>query len=111
MPQVAGVGPFDESDLADQSRFDPSTLVHFLCGQGLAPPRGSFLRQILEGTLDGLECLKGRGELISNSQHKAVFHLRNEDEFFLLVDAHEQTNSCSMLVRTLIQAPDRSPDS
>jgi hypothetical protein len=29
MPQVpSGIRPFDESDLADQLRFDPAALVH-----------------------------------------------------------------------------------
>ena len=32
MPQVPGIRPFDECDLADQLRFDPAALVHFLCG-------------------------------------------------------------------------------
>ena len=32
MPQVSGVRPFNECDLADQLRFDPAALFHFLCG-------------------------------------------------------------------------------
>jgi hypothetical protein len=32
MPQVPGIRPFDESDLAYQLRFDPSALIHFFCG-------------------------------------------------------------------------------
>ena len=32
MPQVPGIRPFDELDLADELRFDPTALVHFLCG-------------------------------------------------------------------------------
>ena len=48
MPQVPGVRPFDEGDLADQE------------------------------------------ELIPNSRHKTVLHLRHEDELFIFVNAHEQ---------------------
>ena len=32
MPQVPGIRPFEESDLADQPGFDPSALFDFLCG-------------------------------------------------------------------------------
>ncbi len=32
MTQVPGIRPFEESDLADQFRFDPAALRHFLCG-------------------------------------------------------------------------------
>jgi hypothetical protein len=32
MPQVPGVRPLDEGDLADELWFDPSAFLHFLCG-------------------------------------------------------------------------------
>ena len=31
-PQVPSIRPFEESDLAQESGFDPSAFVHFLCG-------------------------------------------------------------------------------
>jgi hypothetical protein len=31
MPQMPGIGPFDVGDLANQLRFDPAALLHFLC--------------------------------------------------------------------------------
>jgi hypothetical protein len=34
--------------------------------------------------------LRSREELVANSRDKAVLHLRDEDKFFLLVNAHEQ---------------------
>jgi hypothetical protein len=78
MPQVPGIRPFDECDLADQVRFDPAALTHFLCSQRLAPPRGPFLRQIPEGTPGSLQCLKSREELIPNSRDEAVLYLGDE---------------------------------
>ena len=47
MPQVPDPRPFDECDLADQPRFDPSALLHFLCGRGLSPSRGFFSGRFL----------------------------------------------------------------
>ena len=32
MPQVSGVRPFDERHLADELRFEPPALLHFLHG-------------------------------------------------------------------------------
>ena len=32
MTQVPCIRPFDECDLTNQFRFDPATLLHFLCG-------------------------------------------------------------------------------
>ena len=65
-------------------------MVHFLCGKRFAPPQGPFLRQIFEWALDSLQRLKRREELIPDPRNESVLHLRNKDEFFLLVDAHEQ---------------------
>jgi hypothetical protein len=33
MPQVPGVCPFEECDLADELPFDPTAVLHFLCAQ------------------------------------------------------------------------------
>ena len=52
MPQVSGISPFEECHLADQLRFDPVALLHFLCSQRLAPPRGPFLGQVFERATD-----------------------------------------------------------
>ena len=51
MPQVPGIRPFDEGDLADQLRFDLAALVHFLCGRGLSPSRGFFSGRFLNEKL------------------------------------------------------------
>ena len=40
--------------------------------------------------LGSLQCLEGREELVPNSRDKSVLHFRDEDEFFVLVNAHEQ---------------------
>ena len=48
MPQVPGIRPFEESDLADQFRCDLAALLHLLRGQRFAPSRGPFLWQISE---------------------------------------------------------------
>jgi hypothetical protein len=41
--------------------------------------------------LGSLQRLEETGEeLVANSRDKAVLHLRDEDKFFLLVNAHEQ---------------------
>src|SRR4030095_10925114 len=37
----------------------------------------------------GRSALKSRKDLVSNSRDKAVLHLRDEDEFFAVVNSHE----------------------
>ena len=37
-----------------------------------------------------MQRLKSREELIPDPWHEAILHLRDEDEFFLLVNTHEQ---------------------
>ena len=37
-----------------------------------------------------MQRLERREEFISNSRHKPVFHLRNENEFFVLINPHDQ---------------------
>jgi hypothetical protein len=46
MTQVPGIRPFHECDLADQLRFDPTALVHFLCSQRFAPPPDPLLSRM-----------------------------------------------------------------
>ena len=46
MTQVPGIHPFHECDLADQLRFDPTALVHFLCSQRFAPPPDPLLSRM-----------------------------------------------------------------
>jgi hypothetical protein len=40
--------------------------------------------------LHNFELLESWEDFVPNSRHKAVFHLRDEDEFFVFINAHEQ---------------------
>ena len=90
MPQVPGIRPVHEGHLADQLRGDPAALRHFLCSERLAPPRRPFLGQICEGALRSYQPLQSGKDFVSNSGHKAVFHLRHKEERLVFVNAHEQ---------------------
>ena len=58
MPQVPGIRPFDECDLADQFRFDPVAFFHLFRCQRLAPPRCPFLRQVFKRARAALSFLR-----------------------------------------------------
>jgi hypothetical protein len=51
MSQVISPGPFQELDLRDYFRAHPNALLHFLCGESLAPSAGGRLGEIRERTL------------------------------------------------------------
>jgi hypothetical protein len=90
MPQVPGVRPFDEGDLADQFRGDPAALLHFLCSQRLGPPRRLLLGQVFKRAVDNSQLLESREDFVPSSQHEAILHLRDKDELFVFVNAYEQ---------------------
>ena len=49
-----------------------------------------FSGRFLNGQWATLSFLKSREDFVPNSRYKAVLHLRDEDELFVLVNAHEQ---------------------
>jgi hypothetical protein len=77
MPQMFRVRSFDESDLAEQLGF---TRRHsfILCSQKLTPSRALCFGEIFERALRSQERAGSREELVSNSRHKTVRHLRNK---------------------------------
>jgi hypothetical protein len=49
-----------------------------------------FSGRFLKRAVGGLQCLESREDLDSNPRYKPVLHLRDKDELFVFVNAHEQ---------------------
>ena len=58
MPEVTGISPLNEFDLADQLRLDPTTFLHLLRSNGLSPSRRSIFRKIGKRALVGFQLAK-----------------------------------------------------
>ena len=64
MSQVPGISPLDESDLADQLRFDPVAFLHLFRSQRIAPSRGPFLGQVFERTVGSSYLSESREDFV-----------------------------------------------
>src|ERR1017187_9031959 len=65
MPQVAVGRPFDELELPDEHRAEPSAFVHFLGGEPLSPSSRFRLREIGEWALCPGKGLESPEELVA----------------------------------------------
>jgi hypothetical protein len=61
----------------------------FFRSQRLAPPRGPFLGQVFKWAADNSQFSKSREDFVPNPRHETVLNLRDEDEPFVFVNAHE----------------------
>ena len=90
MPQVAGVRPFNERDLADQLGLTYRHCSIFPAANDFPHREAFFSGRFLNGHWAVWSALRA-GKISSRIPcHEAVLHLRDEDEFFHLVNAHEQ---------------------
>ena len=126
MPEVPGIGPLHKFDLAYQLRLDPTTLLHFLRGNRLSPWGNSVFRKLANGHWSVSDFRRALKMFLCVLGKNPFFTLATNIQALALVNAYDQsiksassgdeaaakfTNSCALLVRYLIQAPERSPDS
>ena len=66
------------------------SFLHLFRSQRLAPSRDPFLGQVFEWAADSSQLLESRKNFVPNPRYKPVLPLRDKDEPFVFVNAHEQ---------------------
>src|SRR6185312_7347315 len=90
MAQPAFGGPFYESDLGEELRFDPLEGLHFRGSDPAAPARGVGIRQVGKGAAGRAQGLEIVQQAATQVRDESCAHLSREAQLLAFVGADEQ---------------------